>query len=178
MNRQNHRKETLRQRSANGTAMAELPLVIWIIFIGFLFPLLIIASIGYRGTLLYLAADTCTRKAAKSPSYSTAVANSSYVLNTYLAPFSGITPSAPAVSVLVQPLAGGAMTVYPGKLAPNTVDTSKNLYFVATKVDANLSPLIQFSGDWMGLVIPGLTGPYHLTINTQCYAENPTGLSQ
>jgi hypothetical protein len=95
-----------------------------------------------------------------------------------LTPFSGIAAAPPAISILVKPIAGGAPTIYTSKLSPAAIDTSKYLYFVLTQTDADLSPLVQFNGGWMGMSIPGLTGPFHLTINSQCYAENPTGLSQ
>jgi hypothetical protein len=167
-----------RRRRPKGTAVTELPVVLWILFVFLLFPLLIFASIGYRGSILYFAADSAVKKAAKSPTFTDANTRDAAVLSTTLGPFSGIAAGAPVLSVMVKPIAGGNPTIYPGKLAPGSVDTSKNLYFVMSKVDADLSPLVQFNGSWMGMSIPGLTGPFHLTINTQSYAENPSGLSQ
>lgn len=166
-------------RRNSGTSMAELPVVLWILFVGLLFPLLIYSSIGYRGSILYFAADSASKKAAKSATYTDASTRAGAVLSTILGPFSGIAVSAPpTISVMAKPIAGGAPTIYPGKVAAGAIDTTKYLYFVMSKVDADLSPLVQFGGGWMGMNIPGLTGPFHLTINTQAYAENPTGLSQ
>jgi hypothetical protein len=165
-------------RSQSGTLMAELPLVLWILFVGLLFPLLIYSSIGYRGSILYFAADSASKRAAKAPTYTDATSDASTTLSTTLASFTGITTSTPTISVMAQPIAGGAPTIYPGKLPVGTVNTSQYIYFVMSHVDADLSPLVQFNGGWMGMNIPGLTGPFHLTFNTQAYAENPTGLSQ
>jgi hypothetical protein len=167
-----------RRRRHSGTTMAELPVVLWVLFVFLLFPLLIFASIGYRASILFFSADSASKKAAKSPTYTDATTRAAAVLTVSLAPFTGIAASAPVISVMVKPIAGGAPTIYTTKLAPGSIDTSKNLYFVMSKVDADLAPLVQFSGGWMGMNIPGLTGPFHLTVNTQAYAENPSGLSQ
>jgi hypothetical protein len=174
----NHAGPKAAKRRSCGTAMAELPVVIWILFVFLLCPLLILSSIGYRGSILYFAADSATKKAAKSPTFSDANIRDAAVLTTTLGPFTGIAAGAPLLSIMVKPIAGGTPTIYTSKLAPGSVDTSKNLYFVMSTVNADLAPLVQFSGGWMGMSIPGLTGPFHLTINTQSYAENPSGLSQ
>jgi hypothetical protein len=167
-----------RRRRPSGTALAELPLVLWILFVFLLFPLLILASLGYRSCVLYFACDSAVKKAAKSATFTDATTRDAAVLTTTLGPFTGITAAAPVMSIMVKPIAGGAPTIYTAKLAPGSVDTSKSLYFVMSKVEADLSPLVQFSGGWMGMSIPGLTGSFHLTVNTQSYAENPSGLSQ
>jgi hypothetical protein len=166
-------------RRNTGTSMAELPVILFILFVGLLFPLVIYSSIGYRGSILYFAADSAAKKAAKSATYTDASTRAGAVLSTCLGPFNGIAVTAPpAISVMAKPIAGGAPTIYTSKLASGSIDTTKNLYFIMSKVDADLSPLVQFGGGWMGMNIPGLTGPFHLTINTQAYSENPTGLSQ
>jgi hypothetical protein len=139
---------------------------------------MILASIGYRGSILYFAASSATNKAGKAATFTDAGTRANSVLTANLAPFSGIAAAPPVISILVKPIAGGAPTIYTSKLAPTNIDTSKYLYFVMTQTNANLSPLVQFNGGWMGMSIPGLTGPFPLTINSQCYAENPSGLSQ
>ena len=179
LNRQFRRPARQRSnRSGAGSAMAELPFILFILFIGLLAPLMILASIGYRGSILYFAADSAVRKAAKAPTFTDANSRAAAVLTTNLGPFSGISVSAPTLSILVKPIAGGTPTVYTSKLAAGSVDSSKSLYFVMQKVDADLSPLVAFNGGWMGLSIPGLTQPFHLTFNQESYAENPTGLTQ
>ena len=165
-------------RRCAGSAMAEMPFVIWILLVGLLFPLMIFGSLGYRASILYFAGDSAVRRAAKAPTFTDATTRAASVLTTNLTPFTGIAASTPKLSVLVKPIGGGSPTIYTSKLAPGSVDTSKNLYFVISTVDADLAPLVQFNGSWMGMSIPGLTGPFHLTFNQESYAENPSGLSQ
>ena len=167
-----------RRRSQSGTMLAELPFVLWMLFVFLLFPLLIVASIGYRGSVLYYAASQATNKAGKASTYTNAGSKAASVLTADLAPFTGISASPPVVSIVVKPLAGGSPTIYTAPLAAGTVNTSTYLYFIKTQTDADLSPLVQFNGSWMGMPIPGLTGPYHLTFNMESYAENPSGLTQ
>ncbi|MBU6454577.1 MAG: hypothetical protein KGS72_22600 [Cyanobacteria bacterium REEB67] len=170
--------KTQTARTRKGSAMAEMPFVIWTLLVGLLFPLMIFASIGYRGSILYFAGDSAVRKAAKAPTFTDATTRAASALTTNLTPFTGIAASTPVLSVLVKPIAGGSPTIYTSKLAPGSVDTSKNIYFVISKVEADLAPLVQFNGSWMGMSIPGLTGPFHLTLNQESYAENPSGLTQ
>jgi hypothetical protein len=160
-----------------GYSVVELPMAMWILFIGLLFPLVILASMGYRTSILYFAADSAARKAAKAPTYTDAVSRVSTALTTNLATFTGISAASPTISVLSKPITGGASKITKGKLAPGSVDTSKNLYFVITTVDADLDPLVKFNSLWMGNSIPGLTGPFHLQLSLESYCENPNGLT-
>ena len=161
-----------------GYSMAELPAALFLLFIGLMFPLLIMASLGYRASILYFACDASARKAAKSPTYTDGVTNADTTLKTSLKDFSGITTVAPVCTILVKPLTGGKATESKTKLAAGSIDTSKNLYFVRTYVDADLDALVHFDPTWMKMNIPGLTGPYHLQLNIESYSENPNGLSE
>ncbi len=168
-----------RQRSRkNGYSIAELPVALWVIFIMFLFPLAIMASLGYRAVILYYGVNSATQKAAKSPSFTDAQTNAAAVLTACTKDFPNIKASAPVESIQIKPLSGAAPTFSATKLAAGSVDTSKNIYFVVTQVDADLDPLVQFNGGWMGLNIPGLTGPYHLQYRMEAYCENPNGLTK
>lgn len=161
-----------------GYSLAEMPLMLWLVFIMFLFPLAIIASLGYRAVILYYGVDSASHKAAKAPSFTEAQTNAAAVLTACTKDFSGITATAPVESIQIKPLSGAAPTISTTKLAAGSVDTSKNLYFVVTQVDADLDSLVQFNGGWMGLNIPGLTAPYHLQYRMEAYCENPNGLTQ
>ncbi|MBS1993296.1 MAG: hypothetical protein JSS83_22425 [Cyanobacteria bacterium SZAS LIN-3] len=158
--------------------MAELPMVLLILFVFLLVPLLIFVSLGYRSSILYFAADAANKKAAKAPTYTDATTRAASALTTNLTSFTGISAATPVISVLEKPLSGGAPVIYTSKLAPGSVDTSKNIYFIMSRVEADLSPLVQYNGGLFGMSVPGLTGPYHLTINTESYSENPSGLTE
>lgn len=172
-----HRKAA-RKAGRRGYSMAELPAALFLLFIGLMFPLMIMASLGYRASILYFACDASARKAAKSPTYTDGVTNADTTLKSSLKDFSGITTVAPVCTILVKPLTGGKATEFKTKLAAGSIDTSKNLYFVRTYVDADLDPLVHFDPTWMKMNVPGLTGPYHLQLNIESYSENPNGLSE
>jgi len=161
-----------------GYSLAELPVALWVIFIMFLFPLAIMASLGYRAVILYYGVNSATQRAAKSPSFTEAQANAAAVITACTANFPNIKASAPVESIQIKPLSGAAPKFSTTKLAPGSVDINNNLYFVVTQVDADLDPLVQFNGGWMGLNIPGLTGPYHLQYRMEAYCENPNGLTK
>lgn len=165
------------KRNYKGYSMAEMPAALWLLFVGFLIPLVVFVSLGYRATILYFASDSAARKAAKAPTYTDASSRVTTALSTNLANFAGISAAAPSISVLAKPLSGGAPVVTKGKLSAGSVDTSKNLYFVITTVDADLDPLVAVKPTWMSLSVPGLTGPYHLQLNLESYSENPNGLT-
>ncbi len=165
------------KRTSKGYAMAEMPAAMWLLFVGFLIPLVIFVSLGYRATILYFASDSAARKAAKAPTFTDANTRVSSALTTNLANFTGISAAAPSLSVLAKPLSGGAPVITKGKLSAGSVDTSKNLYFVITTVDADLDPLVAVKPTWMSLSVPGLTGPYHLQLSLESYSENPNGLT-
>lgn len=171
------KKKRSRERQL-GYSMAELPASLWLLLIGLAFPLIIMISMSYRACFLYFASDIAAKKAAKSPTYTDAVANAAISLKGALKDLTGITPGAPVCSILVRPLSGGSLTEYKSKLAAGAVDTSKNLYFVRTAVDADLDPLVHFDPKWLSMSVPGLTGPYHLRFNIDTYSENPSGLTE
>lgn len=167
-----------RPRRLTGYSMAEMPVALWIIFVMFLFPLLIMVSLGYRAFILYYGVNSATQRAAKSPTFSDAQTNSAATLTACIKDFSGISAKPPVESIQIKPLSGAAASFSKTKLASGSIDTSKNLYFVVTEVDADLDPLVQFNGGWMGLNVPGLTQPYSLHYRMEAYCENPNGLTK
>jgi hypothetical protein len=165
------------KRKLSGYSIIEMPLAMWLIFIGLLFPLAVVGSLGYRATLLYYGSEQACRKAAKAATFTDAQAKASSAMTTFLGAFTGIDVTSNKVGILRKPLTAGAPTYYSAKLAAGTVDTSKDIFFVVIDIDANLAPLVQ-CGNWMGIDIPGLSSPYTLRIRQQAYFENPTGLTE
>jgi hypothetical protein len=165
-------------RSRSAYSMAELPVALWFILIGMLFPLLIMTSMGYRASILYFAGDSACKKAAKAPSFTEAGVRANAALKANLASFSGLSKVTPTLFIIVKPLSGGSAAKFSGKLAEGTVDTSKNIYFLLMQVDADIDPIVRFDKQWMGMAIPGLTDSYSLRINHESYVENPNGLTE
>jgi len=171
-------KKRRHSRSAFGSSIAEMPVVLWAIFIGLLFPLAIMASMGYRASIVYFATDAACRKASKAPSFTEAQTRAATTMTTDLASFSGISNVVPALSIKVKALSSGSYTTSTTVLPPGSVNTSQNIYFVILGVDADIDPLVHFAGGFMGLNIPGLTGPHTLHFTSQAYVENPNGLTE
>lgn len=164
-------------RKRRGYALIEMPVALWLLFIALFFPLAIIASLGYRATLCSYGVEQACRKAAKAPTFTDAQTRGTKALNDFVAGFSGISIAANTVGILQKPLGGGAPKYFSAKLAPGSVDTSKDIFFLVLDVDTDLDPLVRF-GSWMGMSVPGLTGPYRIRVRQQAYVENPTGLTE
>lgn len=171
-------KKRRHSRSAFASSIAEMPVALWAIFIGLLFPLAILLSMGYRASVVYFATDAACRKASKAPSFTEAQTRAASTLTTDLTPFSGISNVVPALTIKVKSLASATETTSTTVLPPGSVNTSQNIYFVILRVDADIDPIVHFAGGFMGMSIPGLTGPYTLRIASQAYVENPNGLTE
>jgi hypothetical protein len=168
----------LRRANRNGYAVIELPVVLWCIFVSFVFPLLLIASIGIRSSILFFNADTACLRACKATSYTEASQRATDSLKNDLGTFNGISNISSSLSIIVKPLSGANPTIVNGKLAQGSIDSSKNLYFLLLFTEADIDPLVRFDTQWMGLTIPGLTEPYKLRLKNECYSENPNGLTE
>ncbi len=165
-------------RARQGSSIAEMPVVLWAIFIGLLFPLAILISMGYRASVVYFATDAACRKASKAPSFTEAQTRATTTMTTDLATFSGISNVVPVLTIKTKSLSNASSTTSTTVLPPGTVNTSQNIYFVILGVDADIDPLVHFAGGFMGLNVPGLTGPYTLHFTSQAYVENPNGLTE
>lgn len=165
-------------RSAFGSSIAEMPVVLWAIFIALLFPLAILTSMGYRASIVYFATDAACRKASKAPSFTEAQTRAATTMTADLAAFPGISNVVPSLSIKIKSLTSGSYTTSTTVLPAGSVNTSANIYFVILGVDADIDPLVHFAGGFMGLNVPGLTGPYTLHFASQAYVENPNGLTE
>ncbi len=132
---------------------------------------------AYRALLLHNATRDCCNQACKAANYTTAQTVASAQFNKDISPFSGISGTEQLV-ILIKPLAGGTATISTTKLSPNSVNPSSYVYFYKSIVTGQIAPLTWFTSGWMGLNIPGLTGPYSITITSESYVENPNGLTQ
>ncbi|CAN5213425.1 hypothetical protein BH11CYA1_BH11CYA1_35680 [soil metagenome] len=165
-------------RSAFGSSIAEMPVALWAIFIGLLFPLAILTSMGYRASIVYFATDAACRKASKAPSFTEAQTRATTTLTTDLASFSGISNVVPTLTIKIKSLGSTTESTSTTVLPPGSVNTSQNIYFVILGVDADIDPIVHFNNGFMGMSVPGLTGPYTLHMAAQAYVENPNGLTE
>lgn len=162
-------------RKSHGSVIADTPGTIWALFIALVFPAMCYASLFYRATFVYFATRDAAYYAAKSSTFTNGQTNASTKFTTDMNTFSGISGTY-TLYIVAQPIAGGAPTLYTSPLGTGGLDTQNNVYFLKVVTTSTIQPLFTMGPSWLGLSIPGLTGPYHLTVVAQCYSENPTGL--
>jgi hypothetical protein len=174
-----------------GSAMAEAPLAIWILFVGICFPLLILATLTLRLGLFWQAAKEAAQVSCQAqtfltpPTYPTnatsavvvATSTASQVLNA----FPGCTLSQPVeVYIGSTPIASTA-TTWNGAantpLTPAQIDTDNNVYSIKVVLVGQVQPLFTINLPYFGS-IPGLTSAFPATVQEERVFENPTGLSQ
>ncbi|PWT94306.1 MAG: hypothetical protein C5B53_13495 [Candidatus Melainabacteria bacterium] len=162
-------------RRNHGSALADAPGTIWALFIMLAFPAMCYASLFYRATFVYFATRDASYYAAKSATFTLAQTNANTRFTTDMNTFNGISGTY-TLYIVAQPIAGGTPTYYTAPLAPGTLDTTNNVYFLKVVTASTIQPLFNMGPSWLGMSIPGLTGPYNLTVVSQFFSENPTGL--
>lgn len=170
------RQSPLHRKGHQGYSLAELPAGMIFLFVGVAIPLIILASVTYRATLLYFACrDSCIR-AAKAPTWSEGVTRGTNAFNKTVSSFTEISGT-PQIRILIKPINGSASSTVLGPLARNSIDTTNNLYFITESVNGTVSPLIAM-GSYFGLEIPGLTAPFGLRLRFEALVENTDGLTE
>ncbi len=163
--------------------MAELPAVLYLLFIGLVIPMVAMAVFSYRVSLAFFAARNAASQAARSPTFTAAQTAATTAWNTDTAAWNGITPVTENLYIVTHQIADagaggttdGSESVSSTKLAQGTVNVAQNVYFYRTVCVATIAPW--FSGKWFGLKIPILTAPYSLTMNYEEVVENTAGLT-
>ena len=167
----------LESKRQQGYSIAELPAGLILLFIGIFIPLMILASISYRVSLLYFATrDSCIR-AAKAPTFTAAQLKAQTTLARDIAAFSELAGSE-TIQIMTKPLSGGSATFSSVRLPPNSVDTNNNIYFIKETVNGTVAPLVTMKPSYFGSSIPGLTASFNVQMTFEAYVENPNGLTQ
>ena len=170
------RQSPLHRKGQQGYSLAELPAGMIFLFVGVAIPLIILASVTYRATLLYFAVrDSCIR-AAKAPTWSEGVLRGTNAFNKTVSTFTEISGT-PQIRILIKPINGSPSSTVSGPLARSSIDPSNNLYFITESVNGTVSPLIAM-GSYFGLQIPGLTAPFGLRLRFEALVENTDGLTE
>jgi hypothetical protein len=172
------------QRNRRGNTIIEAPGVLYFLFFLVAFPMIAIATMTIRGVFFLYACRDATNQAAKCASYSanntTIVPNTISATNTAASVFatdvkawSGISGTL-SLQIIAKPVTGGtAPPPSTGKLT--TLDLTNNIYFIRGTGLGQIQPL--FPLNLAGYNVPGMTGPYPLTIIVESYVENPQGLT-
>jgi len=173
------------RRRIRGGAIAEVPVGLWLLLVGFLLPLLFIATWGLKIVLVYWSTRDACYAAAKAATWDDTTTGPGAVTsmtNTYTRDMAAFNAASwtvggyPNLNVMKQTVGGGygSASALSGPL-PTPIDGTK-LYFMRVKVLAKIPPLIS-GWKWIGLTIPGFTSPQEVSMNYQVYVENPNGLA-
>jgi hypothetical protein len=172
---------TIRRKA--GYTIAEMPAVLYALFILMVFPLLDLAAITLRYAFVTLAVNeaamdgaTCktfqSDSSASEPSAQTAAGQS---LDNVLAKWNGIEKTDFHTRLVITEVSNGNTNRQETKL-DNPADTNNFMYMIEPELKADVHPLVTVP--FFGLDVPGLTGPIHIDVTARKYAENPQGLNQ
>lgn len=172
------------KRSKRGSFIVEGPVALFLFLFFFVFPFMDLATITLRTTFLYAAAHNAAWEAARAHTYQTSLDGkpSSIQLASVTAQrvaesFNGIAIKSVKTSIITTDIKTLNQSRQPTLLkAP--ADSSLNSYQVEVSVNADVSPLILYSGGSSFTNIPGLTEPINLTFTDRQYCENPQGLNK
>ncbi len=171
-------------KSLAGAFIAELPLVLWILFLLLAVPLLNLSTVGLRYGFFMNAAREAVHVASRAKSFQTDIspdqksavhlAQQEAAFATSM--FSEITLDTVTTNIVVTDLTTRVTTRRNTPL-PQPANTSVNLYQIETVLTGRVNPLITFNSGVLG-AIPGLTVPVQVTAAARAFCENPDGLTR
>jgi hypothetical protein len=163
----------LRKRSCTGSQLLELPIAIWLAVLALFLPLLDLSLLGLRVGTLHMAARNGAREAGRAASYTEAAELAkSKVIQSLNAGLGGNTITRITTTIVATPIDGGEPS---RSTAPIATDPDNFVYQMEVSVQATAAPLLEIDcfGD-----IPGLSGPFPVTVACTEMAEHPKGLSK
>ena len=179
-------KIELCERRNHGTTAAELPVALWLI-IAISFPLLILATTSLRFALFWNASREAAQRAAScqtvqfdSPVGPSSVNSADLWAQKATAAFGGFQLSEPAKVYIVETDVNSGTTItHPSrtKLA-SVADIENKIYEIQVELNGQVDPIVTFPGIQGMVNIPGLTGPYPVTVRSQYSCEVPQGLNR
>jgi Flp pilus assembly protein TadG len=172
------------RRRRMGSAMADTPAVLWVLFVLILFPLIDLAAVGMRYTFMLTSSREAAMAASRAKTFfaDTSASDRSarnianQVARATASRFNGLTISAVNTSILETNLSTNSVNRYQTPLAA-PADVDDYLYAYETTVVGTVEPLVRYRGPVFGN-IPGLTGPINVSITSQKMCENTQGLTQ
>ena len=173
---------TSSRRSQRGSSLLELPLMLWVMF-GLLFvPMLALASITLRGSVMDSVVRDAAHVASKARTFAAntpeglgAREAATATVTDRLSAFPGITASAVDATILITNISSGVITRSNTPLV--AVDSSRNIYQIETTVRGTVAPLLGGNAAIFGNV-PGFTTPIQVSHNAREMCENPQGLTR
>lgn len=167
-------------RSRKAMITAELPIILWILFIGIAFPVLDLATTFLRISFLYAGVHYASISAARAGSFSapldgkpSAQDETASKLNQIQKLFTGLSVANVNTAIVViknDTLAKSSQNV-PLALP---ADQSANTYQIEVAADCSADPLFPIP---LPIKVSGLNAPLTMHIAARQYCENPQGLT-
>lgn len=170
-------------RSKRGSTAAEFPLIMWALFVLVLYPILDLTSCSIRSYAVYSATHNAALMAAKATTFRTSfppnessIDAANTVVNRIASTWTGVRVATIRTFLVTTNVTSKAETITssPLLIPPNT---AQNVYHIRVVVTADIDPLLTFNLPLFGTV-PGLTGPFRVTMQDQNFVENTQGLTQ
>lgn len=161
-------------------SVAEIPLVIFTLFLVFAFPMINLGTTALRHGLFMYACRQGAFTAASAYSFGdgtvtkpAAIVCGPAKLNGIAQKFSGIAVKTVDVSILSVDLQTGAIKKFPGKLL-EPADTGKFLYFIELSATADIYPITEVKVPFLD--VAGLSRKWTTTASVREFVESPQGL--
>lgn len=173
------KKNRTRKRS-KGSVIAELPVVLWVLFIVIVFPLIDLATAFLRVTFLYAGVHLASISAARANTFSlpldgkpSATDEANSKLTQIKSAFSGLNVQDVKTEILIT---NNDTQVLSSSSVPLTkqADVALNSYQIQVSATCSADPLITIP---IPLPVAGLNTPMTFNLNARQYCENPQGLS-
>lgn len=169
-------------RTARGAASSELAPVIFLLLFLFVFPMINLGMLATRYALAMTACREAAHQAAVSYTFESgtsarpsAMDAAKAAVDTVVSRFSGINVKSQDVDIISSNIVTQAVDRHKNKLK-DPANTQQNIYSLETSMVCELEPLIRC--DTILGAVPGLTGPYTVSLYAREFAENPQGLNQ
>lgn len=181
----------------NGNTIAEMPLALWFIFLGFGFPLLVLGSLGIRFGLFWEAAREAADHACIAQTFQFVpddgtglYTNAQSAVQAATTQAQSVLSTFPGCATLIQPpeiyigstqigttTTNWLVSTPNTKLNPSQLQTDTYVYSIKVILTGQVNPLITLNLPLLGS-IPGLTKGFPTTVSEERIFENPNGLSQ
>lgn len=153
--------------------MVELPIAIWLAVLALFLPLLDLSILGLRVGTLHAAARNGAREAGRAATFTEAAEKAgSKVVQSLNAGLGGNTLESVTTAIVSTPIDGGEPTRSTG---PVVADPDNFVYQIEVLVKGTAAPLVVIN--WFG-DIPGLSGPFPVSVACTEMVEHPKGLSK
>jgi hypothetical protein len=172
-------KDLRKRRKSTGSVIAEAPLVLWVLFFAFVFPLINMTTTFIRLTLLYAASHNSCIWAARGRTFQAIIngdPSAVYLAQTgaeaVITKFSGIHLANLNVAILITDVNTDKQTISTKPLG-QPPDVSNNAYQIQVSATGLADPLFYMP---LPVKIAGLNAPLAVQLVDRQYFENPQGL--